>query len=43
VLCYIHFRKNGTMEPCVVNAAGVNAHDARTPVEAEVRRIVRLV
>lgn len=26
VLCYIHFRANGTMEPCVVNAQGVSQH-----------------
>lgn len=36
VLCYIHFRSDGTMEPCVVNAAGVGTHDVRNgPVEAE--------
>ena len=34
--CYIHFRANGTMESCVVNAQGVNSHDlALGPIEAE--------
>ena len=32
-LCYIHFRANGTMEPCVINAAGVNAHDLASVVQ----------
>jgi hypothetical protein len=37
VLCYIHFRANGTMEPCAITAAGVNVHSlgGGTPVEAE--------
>jgi hypothetical protein len=35
--CYIHFRANGTMEPCVINAQGVNQHDltAGRTIEAE--------
>ena len=34
--CYIHFRANGTMESCVVNAQGVNSHNLTLgPIEAE--------
>jgi hypothetical protein len=33
--CYIHFRANGTMESCVINAQGVNTHDLALGIEAE--------
>jgi hypothetical protein len=34
--CYIHFRANGTMESCEINALGVNSHDlALSAIEAE--------
>ena len=32
---YIHFRANGTMEPMVIDAAGVSTYDARFHIEAE--------
>ena len=35
VMCYIHYRSNGTMEPCVVNETGVGQYDARNRIEAE--------
>ena len=36
VLCYIHFRANGTMESCSIDAQGVNSHDlAFKAIEAE--------
>ena len=34
--CYIHFRANGTMETCEINALGVNSHNlTRSAIEAE--------
>lgn len=35
VLCYIHYRANGTMEPCVIDKTGVGQYDAAQPIEAE--------
>ena len=37
VMCYIHFRANGTMEPCVIDGTGVGTYNAagRAVIEAE--------
>lgn len=37
VLCYIHFRADGTMEPCTIDATGVGQYDggAGKAIEAE--------
>eukprot|EP01047_Picozoa_sp_COSAG01_P001581 COSAG01_NODE_36_length_34092_cov_26.350032_34_plen_126_part_00 len=35
MLCYIHYRANGTMEPCVIDKTGVGQYDAAQPIEAE--------
>jgi hypothetical protein len=35
VMCYIHYRSNGTMEPCIVDAVGVGTYDGRRLIEAE--------
>lgn len=36
VICYIHFRSDGTMEPCSIDHTGVGTHDVRNGfIEAE--------
>lgn len=35
VMCYIHFRSDGTMEPCTIDAVGVGTYDGRSLIEAE--------
>lgn len=35
VMCYIHFRADGSMEPCAVDAIGVGQYDASRRIEAE--------
>ena len=34
-MCYVHFRANGTMEPCVIDAKGVATYDNNQPIQAE--------
>jgi len=35
VVCYIHFREDGTMAPCKVDGTGVGMYDAQDWIEAE--------
>eukprot|EP01063_Lacrimia_lanifica_P035655 TRINITY_DN6863_c0_g1_i1.p1 TRINITY_DN6863_c0_g1~~TRINITY_DN6863_c0_g1_i1.p1 ORF type:complete len:464 (+),score=58.20 TRINITY_DN6863_c0_g1_i1:205-1596(+) len=35
VVGYVHFRANGTIAPVAIDAQGVNAHDARSIIDAE--------
>ena len=35
VLCYVNYYQNGSIAPCVIDAAGVGAHNGRQSIEAE--------